>query len=118
MAHWAGLALTRLQAADGPPLQPGQAVAFVVELSNLTVRSAAYRATRCHSLLACCEALTAMAVGHALGDVLRLTPTDLSTVLKGLPPSKRDRPGLALRALAQAITSQFQIDLTTTRSKK
>ncbi|MEO8660712.1 MAG: hypothetical protein ABI693_19740 [Bryobacteraceae bacterium] len=76
---------------------------FHVTLKNGRIAGATFRATTCVTLLALCEHLCQIAPGLTTAEAEALNSTSLLALHPEIPPARRNRAELAVRAFHQAL---------------
>lgn len=88
----------------GPLIEEeGVRARYCLECEAGTVISAEYECTTCVTLVAFCEHLRQWAPGHTIEDAAALGYEELLALFPEVPPGRRDRARLALRALQAAF---------------
>lgn len=97
-----------------PPDLDGDPVRFHVGVSGDRISLVTFRAHRCVSLLACCEALARTIVDRTIAEALAITPADLIDAVVGMPANKANsaKPPVAAlhRALVDVVAANHRAD--------
>lgn len=108
----AAAAVDRARSAPGPALE-GEPVRFDVTITGGRIESVRFRAHRCVTLLACCEAIARVMTSATVADALALAPPDVLDLVSGLPAHKFDRASLAVQAMQRAVVAADRCQITT-----
>jgi NifU-like protein involved in Fe-S cluster formation len=93
-----------IRGAMGPLVEEDEVcVRYYLECEAGTVLSAEYQCTTCITLVAFCEHLRQWAPGHTMEEAAALGYEDLLAHFPEVPPGRRNRARLALRALQVAF---------------
>ncbi len=81
----------------------GNCAGFQLELNEERIAGARYKCTTCVTLVALCEHLSELVVGMRADEAAEIRPELLLRLHPEMPEAKRDRAGLAVRALRAAL---------------
>ncbi len=83
----------------------GDSIELFLEIRDGVVKNARYEMNGCNFTLACARAVTALATGCDLSDVMKATtPGKIDEALGGLPEHNKHCAELASEAMSEAVT--------------
>lgn len=86
----------------------GDSLQIYLRVENATIRDIGHVPKGCVYTVASGSALTELARGKSLDDVLKITPEDVATELGGLPEDHMHCAVLAVNTLGEAIEDYYQ----------
>lgn len=87
-----------------PPCRAGELARFVVVVDGRRIRGVSFRAQRCVSLLAFCEALARAVEGRGLDEAMAFDGPALRALVHGVPANKVDRSDRAVEAWRRSLS--------------
>ena len=101
----------RMEQADGQARGVGtcgDAIEIFLAINGHTVKAVTHVPDGCAYTIACASAVTTLASGRPLEEVLKLTADDVVDELGGLPDDHRHCAALAVNTLGEAIDDYYQ----------
>ena len=86
----------------------GDAIEVFIQVHDNTIQDISHLPHGCLYTIACASAMTSLAKGLPLEEVLKLMPQDVATELGGLPDDHQHCAALAINTLGEAIDDYYR----------